>query len=161
MKLKGIPRKERYRCALDLINKLEMGLSKEELGISDQKRYPYELSGGQQQKVVIARALIYEPYVLLMDEPFSALDIETRPKMQDYILKIWERTKITVIFISHDIEEATYLGDKIFVLKGRPVQGLKVFKNPLPRPRTIETKRSNKFIEFRKRIEESVFEENV
>jgi len=153
LELKGISRKNRYQKALNLIGKLGLGLTEEELGISNGKRYPYELSGGQQQKIVIARALIYNPDVLLMDEPFSALDIEGRPKMQDYILKIWKQTKITILFVSHDIEEAIYLGNRITVLKGKPVRNLKIFESTLPRPRKREMLKSNEIIELRTYIE--------
>ena len=93
----------------------------EKLGLlSMAKRYPVQLSGGQRQRVAIARALILEPQLLLMDEPFSSLDALSREEIQDFLLKIWEETKVTMLLITHNIEEAVFLGQKIFVMSSCP-----------------------------------------
>jgi NitT/TauT family transport system ATP-binding protein len=97
--------------------------------------YPYQLSGGQQQLLSTARALIAEPRVLLMDEPFNQLDFQTRLGMQTRIADIWRRTKTTVIFVSHDIEEALLLGDRTVLLSNRPARVMEILENPLPRDR--------------------------
>jgi NitT/TauT family transport system ATP-binding protein len=102
-------RVERAREYLDLV-----GLS----GFAD--RYPHELSGGMKQRVAIARSLAYEPDILLMDEPFAALDAQTREQLQDEILRIWQATHKTIVFITHGIEEAVYLGERVVVLTSRP-----------------------------------------
>ena len=98
--------------------------------------YPAQLSGGMQQRVAIARALANKPKVLLMDEPFGALDAQTRAKMQAYLLQIWEKIDITIIFITHDLDEAIYLSDRILVLKANPGEVQEMVEVPVPRPRT-------------------------
>ncbi len=97
--------------------------------------YPYELSGGMRQRAAVARALATDPAVMLMDEPFGALDAQTRNKMQRELLQIWEETKKTILFVTHSVDEAVYLSDKIVILTPRPGRIYEIYPNPLPRPR--------------------------
>jgi NitT/TauT family transport system ATP-binding protein len=97
--------------------------------------YPYELSGGMKQRVAIARALAYDPQVLLMDEPFGALDAQTRESLQDELLRIWSKTKKTIVFITHSIDEAIYLSDRVVVLSTKPGMIRDIFAVNLRRPR--------------------------
>ena len=97
--------------------------------------YPGQLSGGMQQRVAIARALAPQPRVLLMDEPFGALDAQTRTQMQNYLLEVWRNIDITIIFVTHDLDEAVYLSDRILALKANPGEINELIEVPLPRPR--------------------------
>jgi NitT/TauT family transport system ATP-binding protein len=115
--------------------------------------YPKHLSGGLQQRVQIARALAQEPEVLLMDEPFGALDAMTRHRLQDEILDIWQTTPTTVVFITHDLEEAIYLGDRIIVLEADPGRICADIRVDLPRPRNqLTTREDGHFLEIRHRL---------
>ena len=111
--------------------------------------YPAELSGGMKQRTALARVLAFNPKVLLMDEPFGALDAQTRETMQEEVTRLWERTGKTIIFVTHDIEEAVYLGDRIVVLSARPGRIKEEVKIELPRPRTLEIKKSMRCHEYR------------
>jgi len=113
---------------------------------------PAEISGGMKQRVALARVLAFDPKVLLMDEPFGALDAQTREVMQEGLTRLWERTKKTIVFVTHDIEEAVYLGDRVVVLTARPARIKDEVSIKLPRPRDITVKKSVQFLEYRNRI---------
>ncbi len=119
-------------------------------GLSEfRNHYPAELSGGMKQRVALARVLAFDPKVLLMDEPFGALDAQTRETMQEEVTLLWERTKKTIVFVTHDIDEAVYLGDRIVVLTARPGRIKEEVKIELPRPRSLEIKKSIQCHEYR------------
>jgi NitT/TauT family transport system ATP-binding protein len=118
-----------------------------------EKHYPWELSGGMQQRVAIARALAYEPEVLLMDEPFGSLDALTRLELEDTLLHLWQELRTTILFITHDIEEAIYLSDRIWVLSRRPSQIIQELKIAFPRPRDqVTTRAESCFMKIRNDI---------
>lgn len=110
--------------------------------------YPYELSGGMQQRVNLARALIVDPEILLMDEPFASLDAQTREIMQSELLKMWVQAKKTVIFVTHQIEEAIYLADRVVVFSARPTRVREIVKIQIPRPRPLSVKRTKDFLDY-------------
>ena len=112
------------------------------------KYYPHQLSGGMRQRVNLARALAIEPDVLLMDEPFAALDAQTREIMQDELLRIWRSTGNTVIFITHQIDEAIILADRLLILAARPGRVQEIIDIDIPRPRTLDMKRTPRFTEL-------------
>jgi len=118
--------------------------------------YPHELSGGMKQRVAIARALANEPRILLMDEPFGALDALTRCKMQSYLLQIWKKVEVTVLFITHDLDEACYLADRIVVMGANPGRVLEVIENPIPRPRRADQLLSPEFLALKHRLDELI-----
>lgn len=115
--------------------------------------YPHQLSGGMKQRVAIARALANKPRILLMDEPFGALDAQTRGKMQANLLEIWRNIDITVLFITHDLDEAIYLADRILVLKAHPGEVHELIEVSVPRPRSVEQFISPEFLATKKRLE--------
>jgi len=126
----GVPRRERARRAehyLELVNLTGFG-----------RHYPKELSGGMKQRVALARTLIMDPDILLMDEPFGAVDAQTRTVLQQELLQIWERTHKTVLFVTHSVDEALYLSDRVCVLSSRPARVREVVDVDLPRPRDPE-----------------------
>jgi len=124
------------------------------VGLSDfADAYPHQLSGGMRQRVAIARALVNEPRILLMDEPFGALDAQTRAKMQSHLLDIWKNLDITVLFITHDLDEAIYLADRILVLKAHPGEVQEIVEVPVPRPRSPAQFSSEAFRATRAHIE--------
>nr|WP_321349647.1 ABC transporter ATP-binding protein [uncultured Methanoregula sp.] len=127
LEMRGVSKEDRYMVAewyLDLVNLAQFRDS-----------YPSELSGGMRQRVAVARALTLDPVLLLMDEPFGALDAQTRNKLQQELLQIWEKTKKMIVFITHSVDEAVYLSDRIIVMTPRPGRICKIFPVPLPRPR--------------------------
>lgn len=137
---------DRVRDALRLV-----GLEKNE------RDYPWQLSGGMQQRVQIARALALRPSVLLMDEPFAALDAMTKASLQDELLKVHEQTGATVLFVTHDIDEAVYLSDRIAVLAGSPARIAATFAIDLPRPRhQIETRQMPEFLRLRYQVHQAI-----
>lgn len=115
--------------------------------------YPHQLSGGMKQRVAIARALANKPRILLMDEPFGALDAQTRAHMQAHLLEIWRNIDITIFFITHDLDEAVHLSDRILVLKSHPGEVLEVVENPVPRPRTPDQFITPTFLATKKHLE--------
>jgi NitT/TauT family transport system ATP-binding protein len=123
--------------------------------------YPAQLSGGMQQRVAIARALATYPPVLLMDEPFGALDAQTRTIMQEELLKIWANFSTTVIFVTHDIDEAIYLSDRIVVMRTAPGSVKEVIDVPIPRPRTPKIMQSEVFSRIRLRVIDLIREETL
>jgi len=123
------------------------------MGLAEfRNHYPAEISGGMKQRTALARVLAFDPKVLLMDEPFGALDAQTRETMQEEVTRIWERTRKTIVFVTHDIEEAVFLGDRVIVLSARPGRIREDIRIDLPRPRTLEIKKSMQCHEFRNRI---------
>ncbi|MEV6220541.1 ABC transporter ATP-binding protein [Nocardia fluminea] len=144
LEAKGIARKERKAIAehyLELV-----GLA----GFGD--RYPHELSGGMKQRVAIARSLAFDPEVLLMDEPFAALDAQTRESLQDELLRIWRTTGKTILFITHGIDEAVYLGQRVAVLTSRPGRVKAVIDIDIDRTGDIDVRSSEQFRDYRHRI---------
>ena len=121
--------------------------------------YPRELSGGMQQRASIVRALAYDPQVLLMDEPFGALDAFTRDEMNLMLLEIWERSGKTIIFVTHQIPEAVYLSDRIFVMTPRPGRNSKIYDIDLPRPRPLSITTEPHFFELVGEIKQTIYQE--
>jgi NitT/TauT family transport system ATP-binding protein len=114
--------------------------------------FPAELSGGMKQRAALARVLAFDPKVLLMDEPFGALDAQTREVMQEELTRLWERTRKTIVFVTHDIDEAVYLADRVVVLTARPARVREEITISLPRPRSLEIKKSSQCHEYRNYI---------
>ena len=144
LETKNISKEERTKIATKLLSLF--GLS----GFGD--RFPYQLSGGMQQRVAIARALATNPDVLLMDEPYAALDAQTREILQDELLRIWEETHTTVIFVTHSIDEAVYLADRVAVFTARPGVIKQVVDIDLPRPRNSNIRSSPEFADNRHKV---------
>ena len=117
-----------------------------------ESHYPWELSGGMQQRASIARALVHDPKLILMDEPFGALDALTREKMNLELLRIWEEAKQTIIFVTHGITEAVFLGSRVVVLTSGPARMADNFMVDIPHPRTLDVRNTEKFGEYTRRI---------
>ena len=143
--------KGRHEAEIEARQWLEMvGLLKFE------NSYPHELSGGMKQRVAIARALANNPRILIMDEPFGALDAQTRCQMQSYLLQIWKKVDVTILFITHDLDEAIYLSDRILVLGVNPGGVREFIENPVPRPRHPSQFISPEFLSLKARLEELI-----
>jgi len=120
--------------------------------------YPHQLSGGMKQRVAIARALANRPRILMMDEPFAALDAQTRARMQSYLIELWRRIDITILFVTHDLEEAVYLADRIVVLAAQPGRVAEIVEVPVPRPRSREQMMSPLFQATKRHLEHLIHE---
>ena len=151
MRMKGVPKAERAEIAKKYIDLV--GLSK------FAKAYPKELSGGMKQRVAIARAYAPAPEVLLMDEPFGALDAQTRAQLQENLLKTWEQERKTCFFITHDVEEAVLLATKIIIMSAGPGHITEIVPVTLPYPRTQQTKLTSEFNELKNQIWNKVYRE--
>jgi NitT/TauT family transport system ATP-binding protein len=127
LEMKGVSKEDRYRVAERYLNLINLTQFRDS--------YPSELSGGMRQRVAVARALTLDPVLLLMDEPFGALDAQTRNMLQKELLQIWEKTKKMIVFITHSVDEAVYLADRIIVMTPRPGRICRNFEVQLPRPR--------------------------
>lgn len=133
----------------------------EKIGLAGFERaFPNQLSGGMKQRVAIARALANDPQVLLMDEPFGALDAQTRTVMQELLVNVWEETHKTILFVTHDVDEAIFLGDTIYVMTARPGRIKAEIAVPLARPRNYEVKTSEIFTSIKKEVLELIREES-
>ncbi len=121
-----------------------------------QNHYPSQLSGGMKQRVAIARALAAKPKILLMDEPFGALDAQTRARMQSYLLEIWRKIDITIVFITHDLDEAVYLSDRVLVLKAHPGEIQELIEVPVEQPRQPSQFLQPEFLSLKKHLEELI-----
>lgn len=151
---RGKSKKEAHEMAADWIQRVGLG----KFG----GHYPHQLSGGMRKRVALAQTFINSPEILLMDEPFSALDMQTRTLMQDELLKLWSGTGGSVVFVTHDLEEAIALADRVFVLSARPGMLKRVYDIDLPRPRvTSQVRYEPQFIELSKHIWEDLRQEAV
>ncbi|MGH2404384.1 MAG: ABC transporter ATP-binding protein, partial [bacterium] len=151
LEVQGRPKAERAAIAerhLDLVGLLAF-----------KDAYPAELSGGMKQRVALARVLAFDPAVLLMDEPFGALDAQTRELMQEELQRIWVQTRKTVLFVTHDVEEAVYLGDRVVIFSARPGRIKAEVRVRLPRPRNLEVKKSQAFHDSRNHVWDLLREE--
>ena len=141
----GADRERRVQAMLELVELRDFS-----------RHYPYQLSGGMQQRVSIARALALEPSILLMDEPFGALDEMTRERMNSEVQRIWQQTGTTVVFVTHSIPEAVFLSSKVVVMSPRPGRIVRVIDVDLPRPRTDDTRESARYFELITEVRETL-----
>src|SRR5208282_3436320 len=140
LKINGVPEAKRKETVAQLVQ--DIGLS------GFENAYPETLSGGMQQRVAIARTLALRPAVILMDEPFGALDAQTRSEMQQLLLKVWDETASTILFVTHDVDEAVYLADRIFIMSAHPGTIIEDVQVPFERPRDLGLKERNEFHEL-------------
>jgi NitT/TauT family transport system ATP-binding protein len=152
-RLKGLSRSECSRLAQQYLEMV--GLK------AFENSYPKELSGGMMQRVAIARALANDPEVLLMDEPFGALDAQTRAIMQELLVNLWQYTPKTIIFVTHDIDEALFISDRVYIMTARPGRIKQVLNVELPRPRAFEMITTPEFIEQKKLVLDAIKEESL
>jgi NitT/TauT family transport system ATP-binding protein len=153
LRIGGVPAEKRKHISDHFIS--EVGLE------GFEKAYPKQLSGGMMQRVALARALANDPEILLMDEPFGALDSQTRSLMQELLLQIWEHSHKTVLFITHDIDEAILLGDRVHVMTARPGRIKEMVEIDLARPRQVDLLTSPEFIAIKRRIMALIHDEAV
>lgn len=149
LELRQLPKDERTKTARDYLHRVGLG--------DFENHYPHELSGGMQQRAGLARALAVNPMILLMDEPFGAVDAQTRQLLQEELLQLWQRERKTVIFVTHSMDEAVYLSDRVVVMTPRPGRVAEVLDVPLPRPRPAdEVRRDPKFVDLTNYIWDSL-----
>lgn len=151
LKIKGVPAKEREETAMKYIKMVDLE--------DFVDHYPKELSGGMKQRVAIARAYAVNPSVLLMDEPFGALDAQTRTQLQEELLQTWEQEKKTCFFITHDVDEAIILGQRVVIMSARPGRISEIVDVNIPYPRTQATKMTPEFLEIKNYIWGKVYQE--
>ncbi|KAB8126982.1 ABC transporter ATP-binding protein [Gracilibacillus oryzae] len=144
LELKGVSKKEAENRAVPLMEKYGLG--------GFENHYPGELSGGMKQRAALLRTLLYDQDVILLDEPFGALDAQTRLKMQTWLLQIWGDFNKTVLFVTHDIDEAIYLSDEIYVLSPRPGRLKEIVTVNIPRPRGQDTLLMKEFVDLKKKL---------
>ena len=135
LEIKGVDKEKRRSTAMEYIRTFDLS--------GFENRYPKELSGGMKQRVAIARTLIMNPRVVLMDEPFGSLDSQTRNAMQEFLLRIWQKRTDTIVFVTHNVDEAVFLSDEIVVLSKRPAKIIKILKVEYPRPRDRTSEECN------------------
>ena len=145
LRRKPMPQSERNRLVTEMLEAVRL--------IDFTRHYPWQLSGGMQQRVAIARALAYQPEVLLMDEPFGSVDAQTRFELEDLLLRIWQLFEVTIVFVTHDIDEAVYMSDRVLVLTPRPSNVRETIPVDLPRPRNqVATRELPAFAHFRAHV---------
>ena len=147
----GLSRRDYEERARELLRLVELD------GFENQ--YPNQLSGGMQQRAAIARALVHDPSVLLMDEPFGALDAQTRESMNVELMRIWEATPKTVLFVTHDLQEATFLSNRVVVMSARPGTIQEIVDVPIPHPRTPDVLYSDAFVKITRHLRELLVEQ--
>lgn len=143
-KCRGVPRDVYLQSAAEYISAIDLR--------GFEHNFPYQLSGGMRQRVSIARALLGNPEVLLLDEPFGALDAQTRLAMQELLLRIWDNFHPTIVFVTHDVEEAVFLASRVIVMSARPGRLREEVVVPIPRPRSYEVLTSDAFVATKKRL---------
>jgi NitT/TauT family transport system ATP-binding protein len=149
LRARGLSRSQRRDLVAEALG--SVGLS------GFERHYPWQLSGGMQQRVAMARALAYQPQILLMDEPFASVDAQTRSDLEDLLLAVWERLGITVLFVTHDIDESVYLADRVVVLRPRPTAVAEILDVHLPRPRDqVATRDEPEFARLRAHVYTSI-----
>ena len=148
LELQGVPKPKRRSMAAELLTQIGADILTE----SEYGKYPYQLSGGQQQLIAFARSLIVKPDLLLLDESFAALDHDTRYLMQDVLIRAWEQMKFLVVFISHSVWEAVYMGDLVVLLSKKPARVLEIIDIPLARPRSRAVEYTQEFFDLRSKI---------
>jgi NitT/TauT family transport system ATP-binding protein len=148
LEILGKPRDWRAKRAKEMLDLVELG--------EFTRHMPYQLSGGMQQRVAIARALSFEPRILLMDEPFGALDEMTRERMNDEVLRIWEQTGTTIVFVTHSIPEAVFLSSRVVVMSARPGQITRIVDVDLPRPRTDDGRYTERYFALITEVREAL-----
>ena len=148
LEILGKPKAWRAQRAKEMLELVELG--------DFTRHMPYQLSGGMQQRVAIARALSFEPRILLMDEPFGALDEMTRERMNDEVLRIWQQTGTTIVFVTHSIPEAVYLSSRVVVMSARPGRITKIVDIDVPRPRDDESRESERYFQLITEVREAL-----